>query len=144
MKFLAQLLIVLISLGEGIALTYLKASIWKLGNAFGGSGDGAGVRPSGGGQLLATVIIEGLWLFLLSPYVCMVLGSLNLITVKSLRIAYLYSLALLSIMTIILLMIFHWPAELMALGNMVGGGLWAFYFRGAKVRSTDHNFTINQ
>jgi formate/nitrite transporter FocA (FNT family) len=103
-----------------------------LGNAFGGSGDGAGIRPSRGGEAFAALLIGALWLFVSSPYICMVLGSLNLITGKSLRIPYMYSLHVLTVMTVGLCIFFHWkPGLLVALGNIVAGGLWAYYFRGA-------------
>jgi hypothetical protein len=59
----------------------------------------------------------------------MAAGVLNLIAGTLLNVAYVYSLVVLSIMTLIEFVSFHAPFELMALGNIVAGGLWAWSFR---------------
>ena len=125
----ARILIVLLALAESVAWTFFTSALWTLGNAFGGPGDGAGPH-SDAGSGLASLLIAAIWLLLISPYACMALGSLNLITGKPLRAAYAYSLAVLALMTVILLPTFQPRLELMALGNIVAGGLWTFSFRG--------------
>jgi hypothetical protein len=129
MKQFIRILIALFALAEGIAWTMFTAKVWQFGNSFKGVGDGAGAGD-GGDALLSVLLIGAIWLLPVSPYLCMAAGALNLITGKSLRIAYVYSLVVLVLMTLIELVSFQRRLELMALGNIVAGGLWAFSFRG--------------
>jgi hypothetical protein len=129
MRQFIRILIVLLALAEGAAWTFFTSALWGLGNAFGGSGDGAGTRPGSGGELIATLLIGAVWFLLISPYACMALGSLSLVHGKSLRVAYAYSLVVISIMTLTIALTFQRRFELMALGNVVAGGLWAYGFR---------------
>jgi hypothetical protein len=86
--------------------------------------------PSDGYQPSDVIDMTTIWLLPVSPYLCMAAGSLNLIEGKSLRVAYVYSLVVLSIMALIELVTFHGALKLIALGNIVAGGLWAYGFRG--------------
>jgi hypothetical protein len=129
MKQFIRTLIVLLALAGGIAWTIFTAQVWQFGNSFKGVGDGAG-GGDGGAALLSVLLIGVIWFLPVSPYLCMVAGAMNLITGKSLRVAYVYSLVVLSIMTLIMLVSFQERLELMALGNIAAGGLWAYGFRG--------------
>jgi uncharacterized membrane protein len=153
MRRIARTLIILIALAEGSAWTYLIAALLKSLTLFAGGGDDAGGRPGAGTELFGQLIVGAMCLFIASPYICMVVGSLHLITGKELRIAHTYSLAILSIMTFFLCVFSFqiflalrlgnerasirsmpplWISlALMAVGNIVAGGLWAFYFREA-------------
>jgi hypothetical protein len=125
-----QIIVALIAVAQGVMWTVFTAAIWQLGNAFKGAGDGAGaVSSSGGGSVLLIVVI---WLLPVSPYLCIAAGSLNFIAGKELRVAYVYSLVVLSITTLVFLITFLPRLELMAVGNIVLGGLWIFSFRGRK------------
>jgi hypothetical protein len=129
MKQFIRTLIVLLALAGGIAWTIFTAQVWQFGNSFKGMGDGAG-GGAGGAALLSVLLIGAIWFLPVSPYLCMVAGAMDLITGKSLRVAYVYSLLVLSIMTLIMLVSFQERLELMALGNIAAGGLWAYNFRG--------------
>ena len=129
MKQFIRILIALFALAEGIDWTIFTAQFWQFGNSFKGMGDGAGTG-AGGTDLLSVLLIGVIWLVPVSPYLCMAAGALNLITGKSLRVAYVYSLVVLVLMTLIELVSFQRRLELMGLGNIVAGGLWAFWFRG--------------
>src|SRR5437773_8188140 len=96
-----RILVAVIALAEGIAWTafVMKLAQWR--GPMAGAGDGAG-SARGSDDMLSTLLAGAIWLLLTSPYICMVLGSLNLIAGKSLRIAYVYSLVVLSLMTLIL------------------------------------------
>ena len=70
-----------------------------------------------------------IWLLLVSPYLCIAAGSLDILAGKSLRVAHVYSLAVLSITTLIMLLSLQKWMEFAALGNIAVGGLWAYAFR---------------
>jgi hypothetical protein len=127
MKQFIRILVVLLSLTQSTAWTIFTAQVWKFGNSFKGVGDGAGTGD-GGSALLSVLLIGAVWLFPVSPYLCIIAGSLNLIEGKPLRVAYVYSLVALSIMTLIMLLSFQRRLELMALGNILVAGLWACAF----------------
>lgn len=129
MKRLIQILTAVLALCGVIAWTIFTAKVWQFGNSFKGMGDGAGGGDSGAG-LLSLLLIGIVWVLPVSPYLCMAAGALNLIEGKLLRVAYVYSLIILAILTLIMLMSFQKKMEFMALGNFVVGGLWAFLFRG--------------
>ena len=63
--------------------------------------------------------------------------ALNLITGKSLRVAYVYSLVVLVLMTLIGLASFQRRLEFMAVGNVVVGGLWACRLGNASLTRTN-------
>ena len=67
MKRVARIIIVAVSVAEGAGMTFFTSSLWGLGNAFGGSGDGAGSHGDPNGEMLATLIIAIVWLVLTSP-----------------------------------------------------------------------------
>ena len=125
-----RVLIVILALAGTTAWTIITVGIWQFGHAFKGMGDGSGAESASlGAALFAFSVIGAIWLLSVSPYLCMVAGSLNLLKGKVLSTAYVYSLMLLLIMTTIMLVTFIWALELMALGNIVAGGLWAYSFR---------------
>ena len=66
---------------------------------------------------------------LTSPYLCMAAASLKLISRKLLHLAHLYVVVMLALMTLIELPSFKAVLELMALGNIVAGGLWMRLFQ---------------
>ena len=134
MKRVAQIVIVALSVAEGAVITFFTSSLKSLGNAFGGSGDGAGSHGNPNGEMLVVLISAVVWLILTSPYLCMAAGALGLISDRSLRITYFYSLVALVLMTLFEVRIFHRPFMFMALGNIVAGGLWAYFFRKTAVR----------
>jgi hypothetical protein len=125
-----RIMVLLLAVVEGIVWTVFVMQLAHWRGPMGGAGDGAGGGDgSSSAALFAILLIGAIWLLLTSPYICMALGSLNLITGKSLRVAYVYSLVVLSIMTLILLVTLQRRLELMALGNIVAVGLWAYGFR---------------
>src|SRR5437899_12713287 len=101
-----RILIALLGLAEGTAWTLVTAGVWQWGNSFKGAGDGAGEGVSTLDQSLSLLLIGAIWLLPVSPYICMALGSLNLITGTWMRVAYVYSLVVLSIMMVIVLLTF--------------------------------------
>jgi len=96
----AQILILLIALAGGAAWTLVASGFRRLlsalPNAFGGSDDGAGTNWDPGGGVVVPLLIVTVWIFLISPYACMLAGSLNLIKGKARRGLYADSLVLLS------------------------------------------------
>jgi hypothetical protein len=133
MKQFIRILVAVLALAAVIAWTIFTAQLWQMGGSFKGFGvgDGAGGGGrSGSTDLFGMLLIGAIWLLPVSPYLCMAAGALNLITGKSLRVAYVYSLVVLVLMTLILAVTFQRILELIALGNIVVGGLWAFSFRG--------------
>lgn len=131
MRQFIRTLIVLFALAEGAAWTMFTAGVWQWGMTGAGAGAGAGGGGSGAAALFAMVLIAAIWLLPVSPYLCMAGGALNLITGKSLRVAYVYALVVLALMTLIELVTFQRSLEFMALGNILAGGLWAYSFHGA-------------
>ena len=89
------------------------------------------------GEMLATLIIAIVWLVLTSPYLCLAAGSLNLIAGKLLRVACVYSWVVLALLTLFEFRVFQRPYVLMALGNLVVGGLSAYAFRGKSPEKPD-------
>lgn len=130
MKRVARIIIVAVALAEGVGMTFFTSSLWGLGNAFGGSGDGAGSHGDPNGEMLATLIIAIVWLVLTSPYLCLAAGSLNLIAGKSLRVACVYSWVVLALLTLFEFRVFQRHYVFMAFGNLVAGGLSAYAFQG--------------
>jgi len=122
-----RLVVVLLAVAQGVAWTAFVMKLTQWGGSMAGAGDGAGTERAS--DLPSTLLAGAIWLLLTSPYICMALGSLGLIPDRSLRVAYVYSLFVLSLMTLIELVTFQWTFELMALGNIVAGGLWAHGFR---------------
>src|SRR6266446_886036 len=116
MKQFIRILIAVLALAGVIAWTIFTAQVWQFGNSFKGMGDGAGTGDGGGSAVLSALLIVVIWFLPVSPYLCMAAGSLNLIAGKSLRVAYVYSLVVLSIMTLIMLVSFQRRLEFTALG----------------------------
>jgi len=125
-----RILVAILALAGAITWTVFTAQVWQFGNSFRGMSDGVGAGDAGGSAFLSVLLIVVIWALPVSPYLCMAAGSLNLIAGKSLRDAYVYALVVLSTATLIMLMSFQRRLELMALGNIVTGGLWAYAFRG--------------
>jgi hypothetical protein len=141
MSQLIRTLIVLFALVGAIEWTIFTAQVWQFGNSFKGMGDGAGANNGGGSALLSVLLIVAFWLLPVSPHLCMAGGALNLITGKSQRVAYVYALVVLALLTLIELLTFQRRMEFMALGNFVAGGLWAWSFRGSGGAESDPNTT---
>lgn len=129
MKKFIRILIAVLALVGIIAWTMFTSQVWQFGNSFKGMGDGAGTGDSSGSAMLSILLIAVIWFLPASPYLCMAAGSLNLITGKLLRAAYVYSLIVLTLMSLIELVIFQRAFKLIVLGNIVAGGLWAYAFR---------------
>lgn len=92
-----------------------------------GMGDNAvSAGESGGEHLFDFLCIGALWFFPVSPYICIAVGTFNLINGKALRVAYIYSLVVLSLVTLIMFLSFVRRLELIAVGNIIVGALWAY------------------
>jgi hypothetical protein len=104
----------------------MKLAHWR--GPMAGAGDGAGTE-SGGTDILSVLLLAVIWLFLASPYLCIAGGALNFLTGKSLRVAYVYAVVMLALMTLIELATFRRFFVCLALGNIVAGGLCAYGFR---------------
>jgi hypothetical protein len=110
-------------------VTVMNVNDWRAPMA--GMGDNAvSARESGGEQLFDVLFIGAICLLPISPYLCMAAGAFNLINGKPLRVAYIYSLVVLSLMTLIMFVSFKRRLEFIAVGNVIVGGLWAYGFRG--------------
>jgi hypothetical protein len=134
MKQFIRILVVVLGLAGAVAWTIFSASVWQPGHSFTGFGvgDGAGGGSGSGGTELFEILLVGVvWLLPVSPYLCMAAGSLKLITGKWLFIAFVYSLVMLTLLTLLELLFFQRAFKLIAAGNIVAGGLWAYSFRGA-------------
>lgn len=94
-----------------------------------GMGDNAGTAESGGERLFDVLFIGALWLLPVSPYLCMAASAFDLTKGKLLRVAYVYTLAVLALMTLIMLVSFQRRLVLVALGNILVGSLWAWSLR---------------
>jgi len=130
MRAFSRIVVGLLALAEGIAWTVFVMKLSQWHGPMAGAGDGGpGPTPSGGDELLGALLIAVIWLLPVSPYLCMAAGAFNLIKGKSLRVAYVYALVVLVLMTLIQLVSFQRIFEWMALGNIVAGGLWAYAFR---------------
>jgi hypothetical protein len=132
MKRFIRILGVVLGLAGAIAWTILTAEVWHLHHSFTGfgAGDGAGGGgSSAGAELFGVLLIVIGWLLPVSPYLCMAAGSLKLLTGKWLFIAYVYSLVMLTLLTLIELLFFQRAFKLIAAGNIVAGVLWVFAFR---------------
>jgi hypothetical protein len=132
MKLPGRIFIGTCSLAAIIAWTVLMTNVTDWRAPMAGMGDNAGTAESGGEQLFDSLFIGTIWLLPISPYVCMTAGAFNLISGKSLRAAYIYSLAVLSLTTLIMLLSFRQRLEFIAFGNIVVGGVWAYFFRPEK------------
>jgi len=128
-----RILVVVLAVAEVAFWSVALLALGQWGHATAGMSAGRVPSESTGDTLFAAV----LWLLLASPYICIALGALNLITGRSRRVACVYSLVILSIMTLILLMTFLRTLEIIALGNIVLGGLWLFSFRGMVDEQTE-------
>jgi len=135
MKLLIRIFIGTASLSATIASLVLMFRVKSWRGPMAGMGDNA-VEYSAPlwEQLLNVFLIGAIGILTISPYVCMAAGAFNLIAGKRLCIAYVYSLVMLSILTLIMLVSFYLRLEFIALGNIIIGGLWAYHFRpnGAK------------
>ena len=130
MKMLLRMIVGVASLAAVIGWTVMILGVKDWEAPMAGAGDNAATPPeSGGEQIFDVVIIGALWLVPISPYLCMAAGAFDLIGGKTLRVAYVYVLTVLSLMTLILLVSFQRRLEMMALGNVVVGSLWAYAFR---------------
>ncbi|HEU5071604.1 MAG TPA: hypothetical protein VFV96_14465 [Verrucomicrobiae bacterium] len=128
-----RILVALFALAGIIAWTMFTVQVWQWGHSFTGFGvgDGAGNSSgSPGAAVFGFILITAIWFLPVSPYLCMAGGAFNLITGKALRVAYVYSLVALVLMTLAELVSFHPVFEFMAMGNIVISGLWVYAFRG--------------
>lgn len=130
MRQLVRVLIVLLALAEAIAWTLFTIQVWQWGKTGAGAGDGAGSGASTGAAVFGFLLIGAIWFFPVSPYICMACGALNIISGKSLRVAFAYSLVVLVLLTLTELVSFQPRLELMALGNIAASALWGFSLRG--------------
>jgi hypothetical protein len=135
MKALTRAIIALIALSEIIAWSMFVMKLAHWGGPMAGAGDGASTERSS--DMPSILLAVAIWLLVASPNICMAAGSLNLITGKSLRVAYVYALVVLALMTLIELLTFQRLFVYLALGNVVAGGLWAWSFRGKTADKTD-------
>jgi hypothetical protein len=126
MNQLLRFLIAAVAIAQSIAWTFFTAQVWQWGGSGGGAGDGAGGGGSEGAAVLGLLLIGVIWLLPVSPHLCIAAGSLNLIQGKSLRVAYVYSLVRLSIVTLIMVVSLQQRFLLMALGNIIEMVLWVF------------------
>ncbi|MDR3566372.1 MAG: hypothetical protein P4N59_33780 [Negativicutes bacterium] len=129
MKKFVRILVGIFSLAAVIGYVLLVVSVkdWRL--PMSGTGDNAVNEPeSASGKLFAGVVIGIILVLPVSPYLCMVAGAFNLIAGKLLRVAYVYSLVVLVLMTLILVALgtLQRKLELIALANIVLGTLWAY------------------
>jgi hypothetical protein len=126
-RLLAGIIALMAIIGWILLIMKVKNPHWPME----GAGDNAVNEPESGGEQFFGAVIIGLILLLpMSPYLSIAAGAFNLITGKSLRIAYFYSLIVLSLMTLILLATLQPWLELIALANVVIGVLWIFSIRG--------------
>lgn len=129
MKKFIRILVGILSLAALISWVLL---IWNMKDWRGpmaGAGDNAVSGPEAAGEQIFGAVIIGVILILpASPYLCMVAGAFNLISGKLLRVAYVYSLVVLVLMTLILVALgtLQRKLELIALANIVLGTLWAY------------------
>jgi hypothetical protein len=133
MKQFIRILVVVLGLAGAAAWTIISASVWQPSHSFTGFGvgDGAGGGGGSGGTELFEILLVGVvWFLPVSPYLCMVAGSLKLITGKWLFIVFVYSLVMLTLLTLIELLFFQQAFKLIAVGNIVAGGLWVCSFHG--------------
>ncbi|MGH7943319.1 MAG: hypothetical protein ACREDS_00105 [Limisphaerales bacterium] len=130
MKKLLRILVGVASLATVIGWTVMILGVQDWRAPMAGAGDGAGTEsPSDGEQFFNSLLIGAIWLLPISPYLCMAAGAFNLIGGKSLRVAYVYALVVLALMTLIMAVTFMRRLELIALANVVIGALWAYSFK---------------
>jgi hypothetical protein len=110
----------------GWTLQIMSVKDWRAPMA--GMGDNTGTHESGGEQIFDILFIGMLWLLPISPYLCMAAGAFNFIKGKLLHVAYVYSLVMLALITLIMLVTFQRRLVLIALGNIVIGSLWTYTF----------------
>jgi hypothetical protein len=134
MRRFIRILVALLALAGIIVWTICTAQIWQWGHSFTGfgSGDGGPASSGSGGEVFGVLLIAAIWFLPVSPYLCMAGGVLNLITGKWLRVAYVYTLVVLALLTLVELVPLQRRLELMALGNIVAGGLWGWLLRNAR------------
>lgn len=125
--YVIRVVVLLIAITEGSMWSVFAFELANWRAPMAGAGDGVG--PARSSDLPSCVLAGAIGLLLISPYICMAFGSLNLIVGKSLRVAYIYSLFVLFLMTLLLFMTLQRRFELMALGNIIAGGFWAYGFR---------------
>jgi hypothetical protein len=133
MKHVARILVAVFAIAGIIVWTIFTAQVWRWGHSFTGfgSGDGSGHGASSpGAALFGLFLISAIWLLPASPYLCMTAGAFNLIPARRLRVARVYSLVVLACLTLIEFLIFQRAFKLIAVGNIVAGGLWAYTLRG--------------
>jgi hypothetical protein len=134
MKIVIRVILILITLAEATALARFAIGLRRLGNAFGGSGDGIGSPASLPDDLIGYLLIGAIGLFLGSPYVLMAASSLNVIKGKARRWPLAYSLVMIALITLSLIALLLSEIFLsvplqhgvlfMTLGNCVILGLW--------------------
>lgn len=129
MKKFFRIVVGVASLAAAIGWTAMMISVHDWRAPMAGMGDNAGTPESGGEQFFDVLFIGALWLVPISPYLCMIAGAFNLIGGKLLRVAYVYALIVLALMTLIMAMTFQRRLELVAAGNVAVGILWAYAFR---------------
>jgi|GEM_PF-4342796 hypothetical protein len=117
-----RIIIIVVSLLEAVGCYFLVAPLRHLGNAFGGSGDGAGAQGNPNADTLMIVLI---WLIATVPYWFMLLGAFNLIKGNLLRLIFPGLLAVLVITTSIELVTRQRLFDWMAVGNVIAAVLFA-------------------
>jgi hypothetical protein len=133
MRQIVRVLVILLALAEIAFWSVILMALGQWGHSMAGMSAGSVPRENTGDTLFTAV----LWLLIISPYACIVAGSLNCIRGRGLRVAFIYSLAILSIMTMILLMSSLVRLELAALGNVVLASVWIFLFRATARTESD-------
>lgn len=140
MKRAFKVILLLLALGQTIAWTFFTAAVWRWGLSGGGAGASAGGQGSELSAIIGFLLVAVIWLVPISPYLCIAAWSLDMLAEKSVGVAYVVSLVVLAITTIIMLLSLQMRLEIAALGNIILGILWSL--TGRKIVRDSDNSTV--
>jgi hypothetical protein len=130
MKKILRIIAGVTSLTAIVGWTILIIGIKNWRGPMAGMGDNAvEASPSAAEQLFNGLLIGMVWLLPISPYLCIAAGAFNFIKGKLWRAAYVYSLIVLTLMTLIMLVSFRKRLELIGMANIIVGTLSVYSFR---------------
>jgi hypothetical protein len=122
MKPFIRVLIVLLALTGCIEWAIL---VWRFRDPWRGWGDGAPTTDSDpDSKLFAAILLGAVWFIVVSPYLCMAGGALNLLTGRLLGLSSRYSSGTLALITVILALTTRPTMECIALGNVIIAALY--------------------
>ena len=134
--FYLRIALTVLTVAGMIGCGFAAAVIWMIGHSQMGVGDGApSPGPTIAGDIILGLIAAVCWLFLASPYLCVLASAWEWVKPKWRRRNYLYSMVMLWILTLVLFVLGRQRGQPYMIANLAMIWLWWKLYRATLVKS---------